>query len=168
MASAQLVETAEGLAVRFVRDYSAPAERVWAAVAETTGLASWFPAPKVAFEPRVGARMSFSGDPGDPDAVFTGRVIALEPGSTLRFEWGEQQLWFDVLPVGDGARFTLTEVLAHENQAARDAAGWDVCLAALDAALGDETTGNGARAWGTEYQAYIDRGFPHGAPVPSV
>ena len=151
--------------VRFVRDYTAPAEMVWAAVAEPEGLASWFPAPEVEFEPRPGAPMRFSGAPVAPEAVSTGTVLVVEQGSSLRFDWGGDELWFDVVPVGDGARFTLTNVLAEEDAAARNAAGWHMCLAALDTRFG-ESEENPPADWREALQRYADAGFPQGAPVP--
>ncbi len=152
-------------AVRFVRDYTASAESVWAAVAEPEGLALWFPAPDVRFRPVVGAEMTFSGDPVDPAATSTGRVLVVEPGSSLRFDWGGDEMWFDVVPVGDGARFTLTNVLAEENTAARNAAGWHQCLAPLDQRFGEETE-SPPPDWREVLQRYVDAGFPQGAPIP--
>lgn len=151
--------------VRFVRDYTAPVEQVWAAVAEPEGLALWFPTPDVTFVPRPGAPMTFSGDPNAPDTVSTGTVLVVERGASLRFEWGGDELWFDVVAVGDAARFTLTDVLAEREAAARNAAGWHMCLAALDHRFGD--AGEEAPAdWRQALKRYADAGFPQGAPIP--
>ena len=54
--------------------------------------------------------------------------------------------------------------------AARNGAGWELCLAALDAkARGERFEGphTGAEApWKEIYRAYVDAGVPSGAPVP--
>lgn len=152
-------------AVRLVRHYPAAADRVWAAVGEPHGLATWFPASQVSFEPRVGAAMTFAGDPHDPGSTSEGTVTAYEPGSSLRFAWGPDQVWFDVTEAGDESLFTLTDVLGHEDTAARTAAGWTVCLAALDASLGQEP--GGPTDWRAAYEDCVAQGFPHGAPIPS-
>ena len=52
-------------AVRFIRRYPHPAERVWAAVSEPAGLRHWFPST-VELEPRAGGRIAFHDDPNLP------------------------------------------------------------------------------------------------------
>lgn len=152
-------------AVRFARDYTAAAEVVWGVVAEPEGLATWFPAPKVEFEPKPGAPMTFSGDPIAPDETTSGTVLVSEPGSSLRFDWGGDELWFDVVSVGDGARFTLTNVLAERDTAARNAAGWHMCLSALDHRFGVEED-RPPKDWKEALDRYVEAGFPQGAPIP--
>ena len=49
-------------AVRFVRTYPHPVERVWRAVSDPAELAHWFPSA-VTVEPREGGRITFSDDP---------------------------------------------------------------------------------------------------------
>ena len=72
----------------------------------------------------------------------------------------------------NSTRFTLTNVLGAQDSAARNGAGWEVCLAALDArARGDETAGPHAgddAPWKDLYAAYVAAGVPSGAPVPGV
>jgi uncharacterized protein YndB with AHSA1/START domain len=157
-------------AVRFSRTYEHPIDRVWQVVTDPDELAGWFPS-RAEIEPRPGGTITFSGDPNMPES--TGRVLAVDPPRHLSFEWGGDELRFDLEALGDKrTRFTLINVLAAENTAARNAAGWEVCLAALDAkARGERFDGPHAGAaapWKEIYRACIAAGFPSGAPVPGM
>ncbi len=157
-------------AVRFSRTYDHPVERVWRFVTDADELAQWFPS-RAEIELRPGGTITFSGDPNMPES--TGRVIAVDPPRHLSFEWGGDELHFDLEPVDDGrTRFTLTNVLVAENTAARNGAGWEVCLAALDAkARGERFDGPhaGVQApWKEFYDGYVAAGVPSGAPVPGM
>ncbi|MEU1462471.1 SRPBCC family protein [Streptomyces sp. NPDC005727] len=157
-------------AVRFSRTYDLPPDRVWRLVTDPGELAGWFPS-RAEIDPRPGGAIRFSGDPHMPDS--TGSVLAAEPLRHLSFEWGGDELRFD-LEAEDGrrTRLTLTDVLTAENAAARNGSGWEVCLAALDArARGERPTGPHAgagAAWREFYDAYVAAGVPSGAPVPGL
>ncbi|WP_432041185.1 SRPBCC family protein [Streptomyces cadmiisoli] len=155
-------------AVRFSRTYAHPIDRVWHFVTDPDELAEWFPA-RAEIDLRPGGTVTFSGDPGLADT--TGRVIAVDPPRHLSFDWAGDELRFDLEPVDERhTRFTLTNVLGEENTAARNGAGWEVCLSALDAkARGERFEGPHAGAtapWKGYYQGYIDAGVPSGAPIP--
>ncbi|MFE4577646.1 SRPBCC family protein [Streptomyces chartreusis] len=157
-------------AIRFSRTYDHPVERVWRFVTEVDELAHWFPS-RAEIELRPGGTIKFGGDPNMEDS--TGRVIAVEERRHLSFEWGGDELHFDLEALDEGrTRFTLTNVLDAENTAARNGAGWEVCLAALDAhARGErlEEPHAGAEApWKGVYDSYVAAGFPSGAPIPGV
>ncbi|MER6984918.1 SRPBCC family protein, partial [Streptomyces carpinensis] len=118
-------------AVRFSRTYDHPVERVWHFVTDPGELAQWFPF-RAQMDLRPGGTITFSGEKGAED--FTGTVLAVGPPRHLSFGWGGDELHFDLERLDDKrTRFTLTNVLAAENTAARNGAGWEVCLAALDA-----------------------------------
>ncbi|MGW1002575.1 SRPBCC family protein [Streptomyces sp. NPDC002520] len=157
-------------AVRFTRTYDHPVDRVWHFATDPDELAGWFPF-RAEMELRPGGTIRFSGDPGTPE--FTGTVLAVDPPRHLSFEWGGDELHFDLEEAGDGrTRFTLTNVLLAENTAARNGAGWEVCLAALDAkARGERFEGPHARMsapWREFYDGYVGAGVPSGAPVPGM
>ncbi|GAA3811946.1 hypothetical protein GCM10022403_052190 [Streptomyces coacervatus] len=155
-------------AVRFSRTYDHPVERVWQFVTDADELAQWFPS-RADIDLRPGGAIAFSGDPNMPES--TGRVLTVHAPRHLSFEWGGDELHFDLEEVGDKrTRFTLTNVLQAADTAARNGAGWEVCLAALDAkARGERSEGPQAGApWKELYQAYIDAGIPSGAPAPGM
>jgi len=157
-------------AVRFSRVYDHPVDRVWQFVTDADELAHWFPSrAEIALRP--GGTITFSGDPNLEDS--TGRVIAVDPPRHLSFEWGGDELHFDLESLDERrTRFTLTNVLIDEDTAARNGAGWEVCLAALDAwTRGEKFDGPHAGAeapWKEFYDGYVEAGVPSGAPVPGL
>ncbi|WP_333761473.1 SRPBCC family protein [Streptomyces sp. IBSBF 2390] len=157
-------------AVRFGRSYDQPVERVWRFVTEPAELSRWFPS-RAELDLRPGGAVRFTGDPNMPES--TGRVLAVDPPRHLSFAWGGDELHFDLAAPDDGhTRLTLTDVLGAADTAARNAAGWEVCLTALDAAArGADADGphTGASAtWKEFYDGYVDAGMPSGAPVPGL
>ncbi|MFI6402186.1 SRPBCC family protein [Streptomyces sp. NPDC050548] len=157
-------------AVRFSRVYDQPLDRVWQFVTDPDQLAQWFPS-RAEFEMRPGGTVTFSGDPNMPES--TGKVIAVDPPRHLSFEWGGDELHFDLEEVEEKrTRFTLTNVLSAADTASRNGAGWEVCLAALDAkARGERVAGPHAGAgapWKAFYDGYSAAGIPSGAPVPGL
>jgi hypothetical protein len=73
--------------------------------------------------------------------------------------------------VGDsGCQLTLINVLEARNTAARNAAGWTVCLAELDKHLRGEVVhgphSDTAEPWREHYDVYIADGMPYGAEIP--
>lgn len=157
-------------AVRFSRVYDHPIERVWQFVTDAGELAQWFPS-RAEIDPRPGGTITFTGDPNMPES--TGRVLGLDEPRHLSFEWGGDELHFDLEALDGGrTRFTLTNVLRAADTASRNGAGWEVCLAALDAkARGERPEGPHAGAsapWKEFYDRYIEAGVPSGAPVPGL
>ena len=61
-------------------------------------------------------------------------------------------------------------MLAAENEAARNAAGWDVCLHGLDRLVEHDELGGPRESdidWQASYAGYIQAGIPSGAQIPS-
>lgn len=155
-------------AVRFARTYAQDIALVWAAVVEPERNVHWFPSA-LTLEPRVGGAATFSGDPHMPDS--TGVVLAWDPPTAAAFTWGDSEVHLRLEPVDDGCRLTLINVLAAPDEAARNAAGWTVCLASLSELLTDgASAGPHARGleqdWRPHYDAYIAAGMPSGAELP--
>ena len=155
-------------ALRFERSLAYPVERVWRAITEPDEIHRWFPAA-VELELRVGGPMSFRFD--DPDAPPTdGEITELDPPRLLAFDWGDEQLRFELEPAGDGCRLLFTHFLSERIQAARDAAGWEMCLGQLDLLLaGEDATAPGigpTPEWRELYDKYVAEGLPSGAEVP--
>ncbi|GAA4825540.1 hypothetical protein GCM10023201_09970 [Actinomycetospora corticicola] len=159
-------------ALRFVREYPDTVDRLWAAVSDPTELTAWFPA-RVAFpdagSPGRGATVTFTftaeGDGG------SGTVLACDPPSRLVFTWGGDELRFEITPLKAGARLAFTTLLDGRDTAARTAAGWEVCLEALDAALAGRVaprTDGPTPEWRRHYDDFVAAGVPAGAPIPGA
>lgn len=121
-------------AVRFERRYPYPAQVVWQAITDPRELRHWFPSPDVEYDAREGGVISFRGDPYDPDGS-QGTVLVWDPPHRFAFVWGDDELHLTVTPDGDGCRLELVDVLDAPGAAARNGAGWDFCLGALEQAL---------------------------------
>jgi uncharacterized protein YndB with AHSA1/START domain len=101
-------------ALRFERRFGQPIDRVWRAVTDPEDLAGWFPA-------------------GEPL-----QVTHSEPPHLLEGTWFGDALRFELSPDGDGCLLVFTHAFADRDTSARSAAGWDRCLARLDALLTGE------------------------------
>jgi uncharacterized protein YndB with AHSA1/START domain len=155
--------------VRFVRTYPYPIERVWASVTTPEGLTHWFPAD-VEIELRLGGTVTYRGDAFAKDR--TGEVLAYDPPTELAVTWGPEELHFHLERLDDSqCQFTLIDILATRDSAARQAAGWDVCLSELDKFLAGETADGPhsptAEPWPPRYEIYLAAGLPSGARIPT-
>jgi uncharacterized protein YndB with AHSA1/START domain len=139
----KLIEAEGGkVGVRFERRLSHPPERVWRAVTEADDLARWFPArPDVEGERAVGAQLRFTY-PGGEAPPETGEIVELDRPRLFEFTWRPSQpeggdpqtLRFEIEPDGDGSRLVFTHLLPRPDTA-KVAAGWQLCLDDLEAAL---------------------------------
>jgi uncharacterized protein YndB with AHSA1/START domain len=112
------------------RAYRQPVERVWRALTDAGELAQWFPE--------------------------TMEVVEAQPGVRLVAEWHGDTLTFDLEPEPGGCRMRFTHTFADRDTAARSAAGWDRCLAALDALLAGApiTREQSLELWPEVHEAY--------------
>jgi uncharacterized protein YndB with AHSA1/START domain len=147
--------------LRFTRRLSHAPEKVWRAITEPEHLQAWFP-QRIVGEWVVGASLTFASEYGD----FMGEVRAFEPPSMLEFRWGTDTIRLEVKADAQGSILTLMDTFDELGKAARDAAGWHVCLDHLEQEL-DGTT----RSWkpGDRWQAvhptYVERFGPEAATV---
>jgi uncharacterized protein YndB with AHSA1/START domain len=164
----QYVERDGRPAVQFVRTYPHAIDRVWSAVTQSEELVKWFPS-SVELEPTAGGTVTFSGDPYADNP--TGTVLTYEPPHRVAFTWGADEVHLELEPVGDGAcRVTLTNVLSEADAAARNGAGWAVCLAELDKHLAGQPSDGphsaDALPFAPLYDAHVAAGLPSGAEIP--
>ena len=144
-------ETIDGRpALHFERRLRHPVERVWRAISETDDLRRWFP------------------DAGEGE--IRRDVLVAEPPSRLVCAWYDHELRFALEPDGDGTVLRLVALLSEREAAARDMAGWHVCLDRLQQALdaGDAVAPgpDATPEWSALYDLYVGVGVPSGAPVP--
>jgi hypothetical protein len=93
-------------------------------------------------------------------------VLVADPPKVLEFTWGTDVIRLEIEPTDDGCLLTLLDTIDEVGKAARDGAGWLVCLDKLELALAGETP-----SWtdGDRFQKvhpeYIDRLGPAAATI---
>jgi len=145
--------------LRFERRLAHPPEKVFRAISEPAELAHWFPA-RMEAELRPGAAIRFAFEAHDMDAPG-GEVLEVDPPKLLVYTWGEDVLRWEIVPEGSGCRLLFAQTLGEGGISgglpgtARNAAGWDVCLADLAARL----DGEGPRGveWFPLFEGYVER-----------
>ncbi|SFW43653.1 SRPBCC family protein [Amycolatopsis australiensis] len=156
--SAKLLTDEERPALRLERRLKHPPEQVWRAITDPAELEHWFPA-KVDVELRAGGAIHFTF-PGE-DTSTTGRVVTVDPPREFTFVWNDDTLRWLITPDGDGSLLEFTHTFGRGEPAiaklaaGRTAAGWDVCLDALDARLSGrdaEQPGD----WHARMASYVD------------
>src|SRR5258708_4436342 len=116
--------------LRFRRELPHPPEKVWRAITEPEHLEAWFPG-RIRGDFVAGGSIRF--DVEAPDVPpFEGEVFAVEPPTLLEFSWGPDVLRFEITPGNGGCTLILTDTLEELGKAARDGAGWHVCLDKLE------------------------------------
>jgi uncharacterized protein YndB with AHSA1/START domain len=124
----------DGPALRFIRRYGYPIERVWRAISDPGERKSWFPS----------------------DAETD--VVESHPPRLLVLSFWGDPLRFELEPDGDGCRLTFTHTFADREGAARTAAGWDRCITRMDAHLAGGSLGEAQalELWPTVHERYAE------------
>jgi uncharacterized protein YndB with AHSA1/START domain len=138
--------------IRLERLLRRPPAEVWRALTDREELSSWFPCDILTAEWKIGASLRFVFREGEGDD-WTGTVIECDEPNALAFTWGDETLRFELTGVDGGTRLVLTDELAAA-WAARNAAGWDVCLAHLE---GRTTLPD---LWSSRFARYVDAFVP--------
>jgi len=123
-------------ALVFERVLADPPERVWRALVAPEEPAHWHPTP-FELDPRdaePGARVSYLPSAGIPD-MADGELLAYEPPRAISYTWGADELHWKLSEHDGGCLLRLMHVFDDRFKAARDAAGWHLCLQALSDGL---------------------------------
>ena len=129
--------------LRFERLLSHSPERVWRAITEDDELSAWFPARIAGLRERGAAlRFILPPEPGQVPAdsaeeglTMTGEMLVFDPPSILEYKWDVDVLRWELKARPGGTLLTFTHTFDDKGRGARDAAGWDMCLASLEARL---------------------------------
>jgi uncharacterized protein YndB with AHSA1/START domain len=139
--------------LRFERELGHDTERVWRAVTDPAELREWFPS-EVIYEQRLGAPMTFDFGGKHGIEPMPGEVLEWDPPRAFAFAWGEDELRFELQPLGDRTRLVFTHAFSHEpGKTARDAAGWESCFEAFDAVL--DGAPKPEPSWASHHERYL-------------
>ena len=131
--------------VRFVRDLPGPIERVWDYLTKAELTATWLYGNEV--PPTVGEEFgsSWEGEAGEPGGAIRFRVRVYDPPHVLEVDWVEvpsptgtitdSTVRFELTPVGDRVRLTLTHRALPAHAFGSVAAGWHAHIDVLRAVL---------------------------------
>jgi uncharacterized protein YndB with AHSA1/START domain len=147
--------------LRFTRRLAHAPDTVWRALTEPEHLAAWFPQPIVGHW-AVGSPLRFASQYGD----FDGEVLAFQPISLIEFRWGTDTIRLELARDGEGSVLTLLDTFDEQGKAARDAAGWHVCLDALGRSLdGTKSQLPPGEGWQAVHKTYVDRFGPAASTI---
>jgi uncharacterized protein YndB with AHSA1/START domain len=150
--------------LRFTRVLPYPKEKVWRAITEPKHLAHWFPTT-IEGERVPGATLRFTF-PGGEAPPMAGEMLSYEPESVMELRWGPDVLRLELRSVDDGTELTLLDTLEERGKAARDGAGWHVCLDALEASLDGETDPRDQMGrWSAVHPHYVEQFGPEAATI---
>jgi len=150
--------------LRFTRTLPHSQEKVWRAITEAEPLAHWFPTT-IEGERASGARLTFSFPEGKVPPM-EGEMLAWEPPSLMEFRWGTDILRLELRPTANGTVLTLLDTLDEHGKAARDGAGWHVCLDGLAAHLAGERDAHETMGkWKEVHPHYVETFGPEAATI---
>lgn len=151
--------------VHYVRRIGHPQDIVWTAMSDAEHLAMWFPTT-IDGERAAGTPLTFRFTDVDIPPM-TGVMRAVDPPSTMEFTWGDDVVRFELTADGAGATvLTFTVTMAEMGKAARDAAGWHICLDDLAAHLaGERRAEDPGDRWRAVNGVYVARFGPEASTI---
>jgi uncharacterized protein YndB with AHSA1/START domain len=161
---ATLERQGERSILRFRRHLAHSPDKVWRALTEEAHLAAWFPTT-VEGERAAGAPLHFSfrDSEGQP---FDGEMLAFDPPSLMELRWADDVLRFELAPDETGCVLRLSVSFSEHGKAARDGAGWHVCLERLLAVCdGTDASGSTSERWQVVHPTYVERFGPEASAI---
>jgi uncharacterized protein YndB with AHSA1/START domain len=160
----RLEEVAGRWQLTFTRRLSHPREKVWRAITEPDHLEAWFPTT-IEGERATSAKLRFAFREGE-GPTQEGEMLAYDPPSVLEFRWGDEEtLRFELRPDGEGTALTFVNRFDQLGKAARDAAGWHVCLDNLARRLAGEEPDTSSEAWQGVHAGYVESFGPDASMI---
>ncbi|HEX3333317.1 MAG TPA: SRPBCC family protein [Acidimicrobiales bacterium] len=150
----------DGLSVlRYRRRLAHPPQKVWRALTEDAHLAEWFPTT-IEGTRAAGATLRFSFREGEAEP-FDGEMLAFDAPTLMELRWADDVLRFELSPDGAGCVLDLTVTFPEYAKAARDAAGWHVCLEQLGYVCdGSPLPWRPPDRWREVHRGYVERFGP--------
>ena len=140
-------------------------EKVWRALVEDDDLAAWFPTT-IEGERAPGAPLRFSFREGESEP-FAGVMRVFDPPSVMELQWGDDSLRFELHAVEPRATvLDLVVTFPELAKAARDGAGWHVCLEQLDHVVGGTSLPwEPTDRWRAVHPHYVQRLGPEASAI---
>lgn len=137
--SAHIEKDGEKWTLVLVRELHHPPAKVWKALTDPQHLREWAPFDSDRNLGAVGtAKLTTVGAP--TPMISDAQIKRADAPSVLEFNWGGQDIRWELEPLGDGTRLTLWHNI-DRRFIAMGAAGWHVCLDVLEHSLDDQPIG---------------------------
>jgi uncharacterized protein YndB with AHSA1/START domain len=138
-AGAEVQKAGDSWTLVLVRELRHPPTKVWQALTEPEHLREWAPFDADKSLASTGTvKLSTVGAPA-PQVSET-VVKRAEPPKLLQYSWGDNDLRWQLEPLGKGTRLTLWHNI-DRRYISWGAAGWHICFDVLDAHLAGEPIG---------------------------
>jgi uncharacterized protein YndB with AHSA1/START domain len=136
---AEVRKDADHWTLILVRELRHPPAKVWQALTDPVELREWAPFDADRSLASVGTvKLSTVGAP--KQMVSETRVTRAEAPKLLEYKWGDNDMRWQLEPLGTGTRLTLWHNI-DRRYVAMGAAGWHICLDVLDRLLAGEPLG---------------------------
>lgn len=147
---AEIIQDKQGYTATFVREFSRSIEDVWAMLTENGKLQQWFSELTIE-DLRKGGNIKFDMGNGEFGNMT---ILDYEEGKKLSFEWGEDQVHFELTADNGSTQLVLVETISKIiPHTAKDLAGWHVCLDVIEAILEGKEIAR-EKEWEKEYPEY--------------
>ena len=114
-----------------VRDLRHPPEKVWQALTDPAHLREWAPFDADGNLGKVGRRVTLTTVGAPTPVVSETTVTRADPPRLLEYNWGAQDIRWQLEPAGGGTRLTLWHNI-DRRFISMGAAGWHICFDVLD------------------------------------
>jgi uncharacterized protein YndB with AHSA1/START domain len=136
---AQVNKDGEKWTLIIVRELRHPPAMVWQALTDPGQLREWAPFDADRSLASIGpVKLSTVGTP--QPVICDTRVTRADAPRLLEYCWGEQDMRWQLEPLGDGTRLTLWHNI-DRRYIAMGAAGWHICFDVLERLLADDPIG---------------------------
>jgi uncharacterized protein YndB with AHSA1/START domain len=172
---AQVRKDGEKWALILVRELRHPPEKVWKALTDPAHLREWAPFQVDGSLGTAGNTVKLSPVGAPKPHVSETTVTRADAPKLLEYNWGAQELRWELEPLGGGTRLTLWHNI-DRRFISWGAAGWHICFDVLDRLLAGDPIGRivGADAMKFDWQrlnleyakqfGVEPRGLPPNAP----
>ena len=139
-AGAQVRQEGDRWALILVRDLRHAPEKVWRALTDPAQLREWAPFDADGSLGKTGNRVKLTTVGAPKPMVSESTVTRADPPRELVYNWGGNDMRWQLEAHGGGTRLTLWTSIPR-NFIAMGAAGWHICFDVLDHLLGGDPLG---------------------------
>ena len=137
---AQVCKDGEKWTLVLVRDLRHSPEKVWQALTDPAHLREWAPFDADGNLGTVGARLQLTTVGAPTPLVTETRVTRADAPRMLEYNWGGQDIRWELDALGEGTRLTLWHNI-NRGFISMGAAGWHICFDVLDRLLTGQPMG---------------------------